>query len=156
MAKLPSPNIDRSIRRRLQAIQWTGGQPHGLVHMGVDHRGLKILVAQEQLYRANVGALCHRCVANECRSVCTLACLCASASCSADLKARWVLDSEACQRSNLPVCGQSRMRRSGWERCRERRRRGGSASLVWIAHKLNIRPRKRHGYDTPLQKLFSY
>ncbi len=25
-----------------------------------------------------------------------------------------------------------------------------------IAHKLNTRPRKRHGYDTPMQKLFGY
>ena len=25
-----------------------------------------------------------------------------------------------------------------------------------IAHKLNTRPRKRHGYDTPRQKLFGY
>jgi len=25
-----------------------------------------------------------------------------------------------------------------------------------IAHKLNTRPRKRYGYDTPLQKLFGY
>jgi IS30 family transposase len=25
-----------------------------------------------------------------------------------------------------------------------------------IAHKLNTRPRKRHGYDTPIQKLFGY
>lgn len=25
-----------------------------------------------------------------------------------------------------------------------------------IAHKINTRPRKRHGYDTPLQKLFGY
>ena len=72
-----------------KGVQWTSHstalQPH---HVGVDHGGGHVRMAQQLLDGANVAAVpqqIRRCVAKQCRSVCGVACFAMSASPTARL-----------------------------------------------------------------------